>query len=220
MSFSPRKLHYCSCKTSYSTLFHQTHCTSRGPFLFELFSHFHIEPPLCTAFPPLPYCLFLFLALSCLSSLAPFQLSGSPQPIGPPVQQDHDAQQLCGGAQPGRNERPQQPECSSPERGALLQHLRGHVQPGEESWQRGSRLCITGWQQEAALQSGCQDGGHCGIVAVEQEHAATQPARSVYNLKCFCRMYTLKFIFIHVFFKVYTFILISSWAFYFLMKYD
>lgn len=52
--------------------------TSRGPFLFELFSRSHIKPPLCTAFPLLPYCLFLFLALSCLSSLAPFQLSGSP----------------------------------------------------------------------------------------------------------------------------------------------
>lgn len=109
-------------------------------------------------------CVFLFFKLALL------QLSG------PPVQRDHDAQQFCGGAQPGRDE---WAERGGTECGALLQHLGGHVQSGEKPWWRGLGLHVTGGQQEAALQPGRQDGGHRGAVAVEQKHTATQPARSV-----------------------------------------
>lgn len=89
VSFSPRELQYCNCKTSYYTVFHQTHCTSWGPFISA------VQP-----LPPWASCLYStstlpslsFLVLSCLSSPALLQLaSPPPQPIGPPVQQDHDA---------------------------------------------------------------------------------------------------------------------------------
>lgn len=126
----------------------------------------------------------LLLELFCPSPYRLLHLPSSAplQPSGPPVQWDHDAQQLRGGAQPGRDERPQRAERGGPECGALLQHLGGHVQPGEESRQRRPGLHVAGWQQEAALQSGRKDGGHRGAVAVEQEHTAAQPAGSVYNI--------------------------------------
>lgn len=49
------------------------------------------------------YVLSVFLVSPPLSSTPTFL---SPQPIGPPAQWDHDAQQLRGGAQPGWVERP------------------------------------------------------------------------------------------------------------------
>lgn len=116
---------------------------------------------------PSPYCCSLSFAAVLSPPWHP------PHPSDSPVQRDHDAQQLRGGAQPGRDKRPRRAERGGTERGALLQHLGDHVQPGKEPQQRGSGLGVVDWQQEAALQSGRQDGGHCGVVTVEQKHTAT-----------------------------------------------
>ncbi|MEQ2236277.1 hypothetical protein ILYODFUR_010936 [Ilyodon furcidens] len=109
--------------------------------------------------------------MPCSNSPAP------PSPHSPPnqltVQRDHDAQQLRGGAQPGWNKRPQRVKRGGTECGAFLKHLGDHVQPGKGSQQWGSGLGVVGWQQEAAIQSGCQDGGHRGVVTMEQKHTAT-----------------------------------------------